>query len=97
MGFGVSTADNISQNTAYSVQAADKMDENGAILEMTTYGGIKETTEEVYTDAGSFTNLAVNAQVGNTTAAVVMSHTLIESNTDYARASKVSRQALTTG
>jgi len=95
MGFGVTTVGNISQNTAYSVQAADKMDDQGRIDEMTTYGGVQETTEEVYTDAGSFTNLATNGQVGNTSTAVVMSHTLIESNTDYCRASKVSRKALT--
>jgi len=94
MGFGVSTAGNISQNTAYSVQVADKTDEDGRIDEMTTYGGIVETTEEVFTDAGSFTNEATNGQVGNTSTNVVMSHTLIESNTDYARASKVSRKSL---
>ena len=94
MGFGDSTVGNISTNTAYSVQTADKMDEKGRIDEFTTYGGTKETTEEVYAEAGSFTNLAVNSQVGNTTAAGVTSHTLVESNTDYARATKVSRMAL---
>jgi len=94
MGFGDTTVGNISTNTAYTVQTADKMDEQGRVDEMTTYGGIVETTEEIYSDAGSFTNLAVNSQVGNTTAAAVTSHTLIESNTDYCRSTKVSRQAL---
>jgi hypothetical protein len=96
MGFGDSTAGNLSTNTAYSVQTADKMNENGAILEMTTYGGTEEVTEEVYSDAGSFTNLAVNAQTGNVSTAAVTSHPLVESNTDYARSTKVSRKALAT-
>ena len=96
MGFGVSTSGNISQNTAYTVQTANKSDEVGIIEEETTYGGIQETTEETYVDAGSFTNLATNQQVGNKTTDVVTSHTLIESNTDYARASKVSRRPLGT-
>jgi len=95
MGFGDSTVGNLSTNTAYSVQTADKMDEKGRIDEFTTYGGTMETTEEVYADAGAFTNLAVNGAVGNTTGSAVTSHTLVESNTDYARATKVSRQALT--
>jgi hypothetical protein len=94
MGFGDSTVGNISTNTAYSVQTADKMDEVGTVTEFTTYGGTEEVTEEVYAEAGSFVNLAVNSQVGNTTAAGVTSHTLVESNTDYARATKVSRMAL---
>lgn len=94
MGFGDSTVGNISTNTAYTVQTADKMDEQGRIDEMTTYGGTEEITEEVYSDAGSFTNLATNGQTGNTSTAAVTSHTLIESNTDYARSTKVSRKAL---
>ncbi len=95
MGFGVATVGNISTNTAHSVQTADKMDEKGKIVEFTTYGGTLETTEEVYVDAGSFTNLATNGQTGNTSTAGVTSHTLVESNTDYARATKVSRKAST--
>ena len=95
MGFGDSTVGNISTNTAHSVQTADKMDETGKITEFTTYGGTVETTEEVYVDAGSFANLAVNGAVGNTSSAAVTSHTLVESNTDYARATKVSRKAST--
>ena len=94
MGFGDSTVGNISTNSAYSVQAAEKIDEQGRIDEMTTYGGVVEKTEEVYADAAGFTNLAVNGQVGTTTGGVVTSHTLIESNQDYARASKVTRTPL---
>jgi DNA/RNA endonuclease YhcR with UshA esterase domain len=94
MGFGCATTGNISTNTAYSVQQASKMDEQGRIDEETTYGGVQEVTEETYVDAGSFTNLATNGQTGNVSTAVVTSHTLIESNTDYARASKVSRKPL---
>ena len=95
MGFGCVTTGNISTNTAYSVQHASKMDEQGRIDEETTYGGVQETTEETYVDAGSFTNEATNGQVGTTSTAVVTSHTLIESNTDYARSNKVSRKPLT--
>ena len=90
MGFGNTTAGNISTNTNYTVQHAEKTDEDGRIDEVTTYGGMKELTEEVFTDAGSFTNEATNGQVGNTSTAVVTSHSLIESNTEYCRANKVS-------
>ena len=96
MGFGVATAGNISTNTAYSVQNAEKMDEIGTIEEFETYGGVEEITEEVYVDAGSFTNLAVNGQTGTSSTAIVTSHTMVESNTDYARATKVSKKPLTT-
>ena len=95
MGFGVSTADTISKNTAYTAQYASKMNEIGVIDEEETYGAVEETTEEVYVDAGSFTNLATNGQTGTSVAAIVTSHSLIESNTDFARASKVSRKPLT--
>tara|TARA_R110002012_G_scaffold91912_1_gene223266 strand:+ start:13944 stop:14231 length:288 start_codon:yes stop_codon:yes gene_type:complete len=89
MGFGIDAG--ISRNTNYSSQVAEKMDEVGTIDEFSSYGSTSETTEEVYVDAASFANEATNDQQGTT---VVTAHSLIESNTEYARASKTSRAAL---
>lgn len=89
MGFGIDAG--ISRNTNYSSQVAEKMDENGVIDDMTAYGSTSETTEEVYVDAASFANEATNQQTGTS---IVTAHSLIESNTEYARASKTTRAAL---
>ena len=89
MGFGVDAG--ISRNTNYSSQVAEKMDEIGTIDDMTSYGSTSETTEEVYVDAASFANLATNDQDG---LSIVTAHSLIESNTEYARANKTTRAAL---
>jgi len=89
MGFGLDAG--ISRNTSYSSQVAQKDSEIGTIDEFTAYGSSSETTEEVYVDAASFANLATNDQAGTS---VVTAHSLIESNTEYARASKTTRAAL---
>jgi hypothetical protein len=89
MGFGIDAG--ISRNTNYSSQVAEKMDENGVIDDMTAFGSTSETTEEVYVDAASFANEATNQQNGTS---IVTAHSLIESNTEYARASKSTRSAL---
>ena len=89
MGFGLDAG--ISRNTNYSSQVAEKMDEIGTIDDMTSYGSTSETTEEVYVDAASFANLATNDQNGTS---IVTAHSLIESNTEYARANKTTRAAL---
>ena len=89
MGFGIDSG--ISRNTNYSVQVAEKLDENGVIADMTAHGGAAETVTEVYVDAASFANEATNVQSGTS---IVTAHSLIESNTEYARASKTTRAAL---
>ena len=89
MGFGIDAG--ISRNSNYSSQVAEKMDENGVIDDMTAYGSTSETTEEVYVDAASFANEVTNQQTGTS---IVTAHSLIESNTEYARASKTTRAAL---
>ena len=91
MGFGTGTAGVVSRNTSYSATAAEKTDENGVILDMTAYGATSETTEEVFVDAASFANLATNQQTGTS---IVTAHSLVESNTEYARANKTTRAAL---
>jgi hypothetical protein len=91
MGFGVDAG--ISRNTNFSVSVAEKSDENGVIDALASYGGASETTEEVYVDAASFVNLATNEQ-GSAGTSIVTAHSLIESNTEYARASKTTRAAL---
>ena len=89
MGFGIDSG--ISRNSNYTAQVAEKTDENGAIEEMSTFGAVGEVTDEVYVDAGSFANEATNDQSG---LSVITAHSLIESNTEYARASKTTRTAL---
>lgn len=92
MGFGIDTSGNISRNTNYTVNVAEKISEVGNIDEMTAYGGAEETTLESYVDAGSFANEATNDQLAGGT--IVTAHSLIESNTEYARQSKTTRVAL---
>jgi len=91
MGFGTSTSGVISNNTNYSAQVGEKMDEVGTIIDMTSYGSTSETTEEVYVDAASFVNEATNDQSGTS---IVTAHSLVESNTEYARANRTIRAAL---
>jgi len=93
MGFGIkNNEDKISRNTNNSVNTAEKTNGRGDITEMYTYGGAEEVTEEEFSD--TFTNEAVNGQVGNTSTQVVTAHNLIESNTDYQRAQKTSRKPI---
>jgi len=82
MGFGVGSAGKISQDTNYSVQVAEKADENGVITDMTTYGGKKEVTTTEFADAGG-TNTAVNGQSGATD--IVTAFSEKESNTEYSQ------------
>ena len=91
MGFGIDTTGNISRNTNYSVNVGEKIGEDGTITDMTAYGGAEETTLESYVDAASFANEATNQQAGST---IITAHSLIESNTEYARQSKTTRVAL---
>jgi len=92
MGFGTGTAGVTSRQTNYNVNVAEMLDETGGIYDMTTYGGAEETVLEQYVDAGTFSNEATNAQSGSS---VVSSHSLIESNTEYARETKTTRVSLT--
>ena len=92
MGWGT-TGGEISKSTNNSVNRGDKLNGNGDITDMRTYGGTTETQEEVYVDAGSFSNLAINGQSGSS--GIVTSHNLIESNTDFARAQKTTVAILT--
>jgi len=87
MAFGLSSG--ISRNRNFTVNVAEKIGEDGTIDDMTTHGGTEEKTEETYAD--SITNEAVNGQTGTT---VISAHSLIESNTDYARSSKTTVIAL---
>lgn len=92
MGFGLSNSGEISKNTNYSVNVAEKLSQIGNIDEMTAYGGAEETTLESYVDAASFANEATNNQAAGGT--IITAHSLIESNTEYARQSKTTRVAL---
>jgi len=83
----------ISKSTNNSVTVAEKLNGTGDITDMRSHGGKAEVQTEVYVDAGSFANEAVNGQAG--TSGIVSSHNLIESNTDFARAQKTAVSALT--
>jgi len=90
MGFGVSTSDLISKSTRNTVESAEKRNEIGEITAMETYGAVIEISTEEYGD--SLTNAALNGQSGTTSVAVVTEHSFIESNTEYQRISKTTRQ-----
>ncbi len=95
MSFGIADAGVVSRTTTNTVEVASKDNEEGEIVEETSYGGVEEITEEVFTD--SLTNEALNGQTGTTSSGIVIEHTLTESNTDYARASKRTRKPLAAG
>lgn len=90
MSFGTGTTGILSRTTSNSVQTADKLNENGDILDTTSFGGTTEVTEETYTD--TFTNLAVNGQSGDD---IVTSHEFNEVNNDYAKQTKTTRSRIT--
>ena len=90
MSFGTGTAGVLSRQTSNTVQVADKLNENGDITESTSFGGVKEVTEETYTD--TFTNTAVNGQSGTD---IVTSHEYNEVNNDYAKQTKTTRSRIT--
>ncbi len=90
MSFGTGTTGILSRTTSNSVQTADKLNENGDILDTTSFGGTTEVTEETYTN--TFTNLAVNGQSGDD---IVTSHEFNEVNNDYAKQTKTTRSRIT--
>jgi hypothetical protein len=97
MGFGITggTGGEISKTTRNTVEAAEKRNYVGEITDMETYGAVIEVTSEEYGDA--LTNAALNGQSGTTTVAVTTEHSFVESNTDYQRISKTTRQPGVTG
>ena len=86
MSFGTGAVGILSRQTSATTQTADKLNEEGNILETTSFGGTVEVTEETYTD--TFTNEAVNEQQGND---IVTSHDYNEVNNDYAKQTKTTR------
>jgi len=92
MSFGITEAGVISRQTVVTVETAAKEDEKGTILEETTYGGVKEVTEEVFSD--SFTNEAVNGQTATTASGAVVEHSYNEMNDGYARSTRRIRSPL---
>jgi hypothetical protein len=89
MGFGIDTG--ISRNRNHSVNVAEKLNNHGDLLDMHSFGGKEEKTEEFY--SSSFTNTATNGQSGTS---IISGHNLIESNTEYAREQKTTVIALST-
>ncbi len=92
MGFGLTGTTAINRTTNHTVQVAEQINPQGDIVDMHAYGGAKEVTEEVYTDADTFTNLAVNGQGGTS---VISAHNVIEDAKEYCRATKTTRSVLT--
>jgi hypothetical protein len=84
MSFGITAqAAKISQTTTNKVEVDRKYNSAGEVIELGSFSGLTETSEEVFAD--SITNEAVNGQLGTS---VVSSHAFVESNTDYQRATK---------
>lgn len=90
MPFGA-PAGKLSHQTNNSVQVAEQINNKGEIIDMTTYGGKQEITEEYY--SATFTNAAVNGQTGSS---VVSAHSLNQVATDYAKETKTTQVALST-
>lgn len=88
MSFGIAEAGVLARSTNNSVDAVDKLNEVGEILEQHTTGGTTEITETQYTDA--LVNTAVNGQEA---ASVVTGHNLTEVNNDYAKEEITTRTA----
>jgi hypothetical protein len=86
MAWGTGSSTVASRNQNNGVNVGERLDGNGDVAEMRTFGGKTESTEEVYVDASSFANLATNGQSG--TSGIVSTHNLIESNTDFCKAQK---------
>ena len=89
MSYGTGTTGVLSRSTSNTVQVADKLDEEGNILESTSFGGVTEVTEETHTD--TFTNTATNGQTG---ADIVTSHEYNEVNNEYAKQTKTTRSKI---
>jgi len=89
MSFGTGDTGILSRQTSNTVQVADKLDEDGNIVESTSFGGVTEVTEETHTDA--FTNAATNGQSG---ADITTSHEYNEVNNEYAKQTKTVRSKI---
>ena len=89
MSFGTGATGILSRQTSNTVQVADKLDEDGNILESTSFGGVKEVTEETHTD--TFTNEAINGQSGSD---ITTSHEYNEVNNDFAKQTKTVRSKI---
>ena len=89
MSFGTGATGILSRQTSATTQTADKLNEDGNILESTSFGATVEVTEESYTD--TFVNAAVNSQSG---ASIVTSHDYNEVNNDYAKQTKTTRSVV---
>lgn len=89
MSFGIPEAGILARSTNNSVDAVDKLNEVGEIIEQHTTGGTTEITETQYTDL--FANTAVNGQEATS---VITGHNLTEVNNDYAKEEITTRTAL---
>ncbi len=89
MSFGTGDTGILSRQTSNTVQVADKLDEEGNIVESTSFGGVTEVTEETHTD--SFTNTATNGQSGSD---IITSHEYNEVNNEYAKQTKTTRSKI---
>ena len=88
MSFGTgTTAGVLSRTTNSACQTADKLDEDGKILEQTTHGGTIEITTETYADTAD--NDATSGQTG--AGPLTIRDDFTESNQDYARKSATTR------
>lgn len=91
MGFGMTGTTAINRTSNHTVQVAEQINPQGDIVDMHTFGGAAEVTEEVYVNASAFDNEAINGQGGES---VVSAHNLIEDAKEYCRATKTTRSVM---
>jgi hypothetical protein len=92
MAFGCLRSNNQSETEEYSVDDAQLKDENGIIKDYATHSGEKTTTDETVIVGAEPVNTAINGQTGTN---IVSSVSISRSNTDFAKVTTTSKEALT--
>jgi hypothetical protein len=91
MAFGCLRANNQSETEEYSVDDAQLKDEVGVIKDYATHSGEKTVTDETVIVGLEPTNTATNGQSGTS---ITSSVTINRSNTDFAKVTTVTKEAL---
>jgi hypothetical protein len=92
MAFGCERANNQSETEEYSVDDAQLKNEVGVIKDYATHSGEKTVTDETVIVGAEPTNTATNGQSGTS---ITSSVTINRSNTDFAKVTTVTKEALT--
>ena len=91
MAFGCLRANNQSETEEYSVDDAQLKNEVGVIKDYATHSGEKTITDETVIVGAEPTNTATNGQSGTS---IVSSVSITRSNTDFAKVTTTTKEAL---